>query len=166
MLHYLGQLLADVSGPFRLLTSFLFLASLGGALGYLITCSLLPKVWKFLPTDKGRAFAVDAEQSVGKPISAGIFFIPVFILLTLLMVPFRLDFVGLLGCVFIAMIVGFLDDRSDGGWSEYRLGAIDIGLAFFATWMVPISKVLPFGCRCSKIQCRYQQVYIFWVEPC
>ena len=136
MLHYLGQLLADVSGPFRLLTSFLFLASLGGALGYLITCSLLPKVWKFLPTDKGRAFAVDAEQSVGKPISAGIFFIPVFILLTLLMVPFRLDFVGLLGCVFIAMIVGFLDDRSDGGWSEYRLGAIDMGLAFFATWMV------------------------------
>ena len=52
------------------------------------------------------------------------------------MVPFRLDFVGLLGCVFIAMIVGFLDDRSDGGWSEYRLGAIDMGLAFFATWMV------------------------------
>ena len=115
MLHYLGQLLADVSGPFRLLTSFLFLASLGGALGYLITCSLLPKVWKFLPTDKGRAFAVDAEQSVGNPISAGIFFIAVFILLTLLMVPFRLDFVGLLGCVFIALIVGFLDDRSDGG---------------------------------------------------
>ena len=54
MLHHLGQLLAEVSGPFRLLTSFLFLASLGGALGYLITCSLLPKVWKFLPTDKGR----------------------------------------------------------------------------------------------------------------
>ena len=136
MLHYLGQFLTEVSGPFRLLTSFLFLASLGGALGFLLTFGFLPKIWKFLPTDKGRAFAVDAEQSVGKPISAGVFFISVFILLSLLLVPFRIDFMGLLGCVFIAMIVGFLDDRSDGGWSEYRLGAIDLGLAFFASWMV------------------------------
>ena len=47
VLHYLGQLLAEVSGPFRLLTSFLFLASLGGALGFLLTFGLLPKVWKF-----------------------------------------------------------------------------------------------------------------------
>ena len=136
MLHYLGQLLAEVSGPFRLLTSFLFLASLGGALGFLLTFGLLPKIWKLLPTDKGRAFAVDAEKSLGKPISAGVFFIPVFILLSLLLVPFRIDFVGLLACVFIAMIVGFLDDHSENGWSEYRLGALDLGLAFFASWMV------------------------------
>ena len=136
MLHYLGQLLAEVSGPFRLLTSFLFLASLGGALGYIITCSLLPKVWKYLPTDKGRAFALNAEQSVGKPISAGVFFIPVFIVLSLLLVPFRMDFIGLWGCILVAMIIGFLDDHSENGWSEYWLGAVDLGLAFFATWAV------------------------------
>ena len=34
------------------------------------------------------------------------------------------------------MIVGFLDDRSDGGWSEYRLGAIDLVIAVIASMVI------------------------------
>ena len=77
MLHYLGQILAEIAGPFRLFTSHIFLASLGTALGAVLTWWLLPRYWHLLPRDKGREFAIDAEDSIGKPMSAGIIFVPV-----------------------------------------------------------------------------------------
>lgn len=122
-----------MAGPFRLLTSYVFLAGLGTALGTIFTWVLLPKFWHRLPTDKGRAFAVDAEKSIGKPISGGVIFISLFILISLLVVPFSWKFTAILACVFVAMVVGFLDDRSAKGWSEYRLGALDLVLAIVAS---------------------------------
>lgn len=106
---------------------------MGTALGGVITWWMLPKFWHLLPRDKGREYAIDAEKSIGKPMSAGVLFIPLFILLCLLFVPFDWRFLGILGCVFVAMMVGFLDDRTLGGWSEYRLGAIDLVVAFVAS---------------------------------
>lgn len=125
--------MADVAGPFRLLTSYIFLAGLGTALAALLTWGLLPKLWHLLPTDKGREFAVDADKSIGKPVSAGLIFIPIFLITSLLVVPFNMMFFGILVCVAFAMLVGFLDDRAIGGWSEYRLGAIDLGVAIMAS---------------------------------
>ncbi len=136
MLYYLGQYLADYAGPFRLFTSYIFLAGLGTALGALLTWWLLPRYWHLLPRDKGREFAIDAEKSIGKPISAGVLFIPIFVVLCLLVVPFDWRFVGILACVFIAMLVGYLDDRATGGWSEYRLGLIDMLIALFASMII------------------------------
>ena len=136
MLYYLGQFLSDLAGPFRLLTSYIFLAGLGTALATVITWILIPRLWDRLPKDKGRAFAVDAEKSIGKPISAGVIFVPVFILVCLLVVPFSWKFTGILLCVFAAMMVGFLDDKAQGGWSEYRLGALDLVLAFVASIII------------------------------
>ena len=136
MLYNLGQALAEFAGPFRLLTSYIFLAGLGTALGAFLTWSLLPRYWHLLPRDKGREYAVDAEKSIGKPISAGLFFIPIFVILCVLIVPFNWRFIGILVCVTAAMIVGFLDDRSDGGWSEYRLGAIDLVIAVIASMVI------------------------------
>ncbi len=136
MLYYLGQLLSEVAGPFRLLSSYIFLAGLGTALGALATWWLLPRFWNRLPRDKGREYAIDAEKSIGKPIAGGILFIPVFILLCLLVIPFDWRFVGILVCVFVAMIVGYLDDRSETGWSEYRLGAIDLVIALAASMII------------------------------
>lgn len=136
MLYYLGQLLADVAGPFRLLTSYIFLAGLGTALGALLTWWLLPKCWHLLPMDRGREYAIDAEKSIGKPMSAGVLFIPLFIFLSLLVVPFDWQFVGILACIFVAMVAGYLDDRSEGGWSEYRLGAIDLIIALVASMFI------------------------------
>ena len=136
MLYYLGQLLADIAGPFRLLSSYIFLAGLGAALGALITWWILPRFWHLLPRDTGREYAIDAEKSIGKPISAGILFIPVFVLLCLLVVPFDWKFVGILACVLVAMVVGYLDDRSETGWSEYRLGAIDLVIAIAASMII------------------------------
>ena len=136
MLYNLGQYLADFAGPFRLLASYIFLAGLGTALGAMLTWWLLPRFWHLLPRDKGREYAIDAERSIGKPISAGILFIPVFVVLSFLVVPFNWSFLGILACVTGAMIIGFLDDRSDGGWSEYRLGAIDLLIAIVASMVI------------------------------
>ncbi|MCB1644179.1 MAG: hypothetical protein KDI36_01935 [Pseudomonadales bacterium] len=136
MLYYLGIYLADVAGPFRLLTSYIFLAGLGTALGALGTWWLLPRFWHLLPRDQGRQYAVDAEKSIGKPVSAGALFIPLFVFISLLVVPFDWMFLEILICVFAAMIVGFLDDRASGGWSEYRLGALDLILAIVASMVI------------------------------
>jgi phospho-N-acetylmuramoyl-pentapeptide-transferase len=133
VLYDLGLYYAEVAGPFRLLSSYIFLAGLGTALGALVTWWVLPRYWHLLPTDKGREYAIDAEKSIGKPMSAGVIFIPIFVVLCLLTVPFDGRFAGILACVTVAMIVGFLDDRAIGGWSEYRLGAIDLVIAFMAS---------------------------------
>ena len=64
MLPWLGQLLTEVFGPFRLFTSRLFLAGLGTALAAMVTWYLLPRFWHRLPTDQGRAFAIGAQRSI------------------------------------------------------------------------------------------------------
>ncbi len=142
MLYHLAEYIADIAGPLRLLASYIVLAGLGTALGASLTWWVLPKFWHMLPTDKGREYAIDSEKSIGKPMSAGIVFIPIFILISLLVVPFDWKFVGILTCVALAMLVGFLDDNSAVGWSEYRLGAIDLVIAILAS--IIICELQPF----------------------
>jgi phospho-N-acetylmuramoyl-pentapeptide-transferase len=132
LLPWLGEQLIPVFGPFRLFTSYLFLAGTGAAFTALTTWFTLPRLWNRLPTDQGRAHAVGAQQSVGKPVGAGLLFIPIYILACLLFIPFGLPFVAALGCVLLAALEGFLDDRARGGWSEYALGAMDLGISLLA----------------------------------
>jgi len=98
-----------------------------------VTWWFLPRWWHVLPTDRGREYAVDADKSIGKPVSAGLLFIPLFVLISMLVVPFELRFLELMLCVMAAMAVGYFDDNAPGGWSEYRLGAIDLVLAVLAS---------------------------------
>ncbi|MEE2915238.1 MAG: phospho-N-acetylmuramoyl-pentapeptide-transferase [Pseudomonadota bacterium] len=142
MLYFLGENLAEFAGPIRLLTSYVFLAGLGTAAAAILTWMLLPKFWHLLPTDQGREFAFDAERSIGKPVSAGLIFIPIFVLTSVVVVPFDLMFIQVLLCVLLAMFVGYLDDRSASGWSEYRLGAVDLALAIIAS--IVICQLEPF----------------------
>ncbi|MBT3602652.1 MAG: phospho-N-acetylmuramoyl-pentapeptide-transferase, partial [Candidatus Latescibacteria bacterium] len=135
MFLWLGEQLFGVYGPFRLFTSYLFLAGVGTALSALLTWWLLPHLWHLLPKDQGRAFAVGAAQSEGKPVGAGIIFIPIFIIAGILFVPLHPRYLETLGCMFLAMLVGFLDDRS-GGWSEYRMGAADLGISALAAMVM------------------------------
>ncbi len=142
MFYHVAQYYADMAGPLRLLASYIVLAGLGTALGALLTWWVLPKLWHILPTDKGREYAIDAEKSIGKPMSAGIVFIPIFMIVSILVVPFDWKFVGILACVAFAMVIGYLDDKSDTGWNEYRLGAIDLVIAIVAS--VIICELQPF----------------------
>jgi phospho-N-acetylmuramoyl-pentapeptide-transferase len=133
VLSWLGQILTPFYGPFRLLNSYLFLAGLGAALGAVTTVFLLPKFWNWLPRDNGRIYAVDGNTAKGKPVSAGVVFIPLLVLVSLLVVPFNWQIAGILACLLLAMFEGHLDDlHNNGGLSEYVLGAVDLGISLIA----------------------------------
>lgn len=127
MLFLLGEVLQPVYGPFRLLTSHIFLAGAAIVLSGLLTWVLLPSLARRLPRDQGREFAVDTAAAVGKPTSAGLVFVLVYVGVALIVVPWDLGHLAALGVVLLAMAGGFLDDRAD--LSEYWLAAIDFGLA-------------------------------------
>ncbi|HEX2561324.1 hypothetical protein, partial [Phenylobacterium sp.] len=87
MLNWIYAALGEAWGPLRLFNSFFFLAGIGFAACALVTWTVLPKLWGRLPTDRGRAHAVNAELSVGKPVAAGLIFISIFCLAALIFVP-------------------------------------------------------------------------------
>jgi len=130
MLYLLGEYLKESFGPFRLFTSHLLLAILGMLVCWLLSWSLLPAIAKkWLPRDRGRPFAVEGEVAKGKPTGAGIIFVTIFIFISILVVPFSTKFLIILVCVGLAMLFGFLDDKSHAGWGEYSKGLLDLILA-------------------------------------
>jgi phospho-N-acetylmuramoyl-pentapeptide-transferase len=130
MLNWLYTNFGPAWGPLRLFHSYFFLASAGTLFAALTAWLGLPALSRWLPKDQGRAFAVNAEQSVGKPLSAGTIYIPIFILTCLLFIPLESATLRTLPFVFMAMLVGYFDDRRQGGLSELTLGALDLALAF------------------------------------
>jgi len=136
MLSWLVSVLGHVWGPLRLLSSFFFLAGVGYGTAALATWFLLPRLWDRLPRDRGRAFAVNAEASVGKPLSAGLIFVSVFVIVSLVFVPLDARAIRTLPFMVVAMIVGFVDDRTPGGLSEYRLAALDFAIALGAAAVI------------------------------
>jgi phospho-N-acetylmuramoyl-pentapeptide-transferase len=140
MLSWLGSWLLEIYGPFRLLTSRTFLIGLGTGLAALATWWLLPRLWARLPLDRGRAHAVAAGASVGKPVGAGLVIIGIFaaacllviqepLQACLLVIPPDARILGLLACVLCASLEGFLDDRAPGGWPELRIAIADTAVS-------------------------------------
>ena len=148
MLYILGELLEAMFGPARLLTSHLNLIILGLTAGFVGVIILLPKLFRFLPLDRGREYAVQADRAIGKPTGAGVVFIPVFLILAALVVPPDRNIAIILSLTFVAMISGFLDDRSGHPWGEMTKGLIDLVLAAAAAFLLYSSEVrtiwLPF----------------------
>ncbi len=135
MLSWIDSTFGHLWGPLRLFQSFFFLAATGFAVCAIVTWLLLPRLWRYLPTDRGRAFAVNAEQSVGKPVSAGVIFVSVFVVGSLIFVPMGARCLYTLPFVIAAMIVGYLDDRR-GGFSEYTLAIFDLVIAAGAAFAI------------------------------
>lgn len=101
-------------------TIFAVLFSFAGVLAAL-------KIFKNkLPVDGGRDFAFNGKLSAGKQRGAGIVFICVFILASLLFVSVTLENILYYILVFFAMLSGYLDDKSEKPWGEYKKGAIDL----------------------------------------
>ncbi|MGC9468230.1 MAG: phospho-N-acetylmuramoyl-pentapeptide-transferase [Anaerolineae bacterium] len=128
MLPWLSQYLTEIYGPFRLFNSYIFLAGMGTAIAAFGTWFMLPKVWNRLPHDRGRENAVNAEESRGKPVGAGIVFMLIFAVAGFLVIPFDWHYLGALGVLMLSMIEGYLDDKN-GGYNEYVLGAVDLGIS-------------------------------------
>ena len=135
MLSWIYSNLGHLWGPLRLFQSFFFLSATGFAVCALTTWFVLPKFWGRLPTDRGRAFAVNAEMSVGKPISAGLIFVSIFCIASLIFVPFGARCLYTLPCVVVAMTVGYFDDKR-GGFSEYQLAVFDLVIALTAAMVI------------------------------
>ena len=148
MLDWLGQQFTGFWGPFRLLNSHLFLATLGAMAAAVVNYLLLDRFQKKLPPDRGKDLAVEGDKSRGKPTAAGVIFIPVTLVIGLLVVPFRLDYLAIFGLVFLAMLSGYYDDRAAKPWGEYRKGFFDLVIASLAAIAIfgfdPVEIWLPF----------------------
>lgn len=106
-----------------------WIALAGLLFAFIITCILLSVFSNKLPKDLGRDFAHDGKLSAGKPRGAGFLFIIVFIVATLLFVPYNREYLIYLILVAAAMITGFLDDCSKAPWGEYKKGLFDLLIA-------------------------------------
>ena len=130
MLYYFSAFLNEhVWGPFRLLGSYLVLIGLGAALGALVVGFLLPVLWRILPTDRGRAHAQNALAAKGKPTGAGFICVLLLLPVLLLVVPLSMKMVTIIVCLVLAMVTGYLDDRSITPWGDYFKGSLDIIVA-------------------------------------
>lgn len=125
MFPYLASKLVLIWGPFRLLGSHMVLLSLGAALCAYFTFRLLPALWDRLPHDQGKAFVKDSEKAKGKPTGAGLILVSIFTIITLILIPFSLRFYGLIITLFLCMLTGYLDDRSQVPWGQLKKGLLD-----------------------------------------
>lgn len=102
-----------------------------------------------LPVDGGRDFAFNGKLSKGKQRGAGIVFICVFILSSLLFVNFSVENIMYYAVIFLGMLSGYLDDASKVPWGEYKKGAIDLVICLLTSgafvWKNPELLSLDFG---------------------
>ncbi len=136
MLQWLAMVVDGSFGPIRLFGSFFFMAGTGFAVTALATWVLMPRLWGLLPKDQGRAHAVNAEQSIGKPLSTGVIFVGVFAVAALLFLPFDSIALRTVPLILAAMLVGYFDDRRAGGFKDYQLAVMDGVLALAAAVIV------------------------------
>lgn len=147
MLYSLMPWLSRLWGPFRLFGSHLFLITAGAMSAGVLVWFCLPRLWRHLPRDRGRAFAPGAQTAVGKPTGGGLWLCVLLMPVLLLVVPFDWTLVGLMGCLILSMLLGYADDRSEQPWGQLRKGLTDLAVAALAAWLIaggrPVSIWMP-----------------------
>ncbi len=151
MLSALSEILQSVFGPFRLLSSHLFLIAAGLVAGFVLSVLLIPRFAALLPRDRGREYAHQAEEAQGKPTGTGVVFIAVFVVVSFLVVPFSIGYALVLACTALIMVVGFLDDRSAAPWGEYLKGAMDLAIALAASMVLLLTSDTTLWLPFSKV---------------
>ena len=136
MLYYIGSLFVNSFGPARLLQSYTILIGLSLFVGFALTYFILPKCFRFLPSDRGREFTLTAEAAKGKPTGGGVVFITIFVLTVVIFVPLDLLQLSILILTWLTMLTGFLDDRSITSWGEYLKGALDLVICVAASFIL------------------------------
>ena len=135
MLYHLSNLVSLNWGPLRLFRSHALLLAGGTMLAALAVAIFLPRLWGRLPHDQGKALVQGGMQSKGKPTGAG-FWISLLVLpVILLVMPLNVPDLGVLLCLYAAMVFGYLDDRSVQPWGQLKKGLLDalvsLGVALF-----------------------------------
>ena len=95
-------------------------------IAFTATCVIISLCKNILPRDQGRAFAINGKKSEGKPRGAGIIFVLVFAVCSFLFIPYSNEMLIYLILVVASMLSGYLDDRADSPWGEYKLSLIHI----------------------------------------
>ncbi len=147
MLYLLSDWLQPYWGPFRLLKSHVMMMGGGAFFTAFIVWWFLPRLKHLLPMDRGKAVTTTdgkvvqvagGAQSAGKPTGAGK-------LIALLTLPILLLFfpiyaweslwdLGVLFCIYLCMLSGYLDDRSDIPWGGLKKGLFDAAISFGAAY--------------------------------
>ncbi len=125
MLPFLASYLQRYWGPFRLFNSHLVLLIVGACLSGLLTVFLLPRLWRFLPHDQGKALVKDSHLAQGKPTGAGLIIVSIITLTLILVIPPQLKLWGIFLCLFVSMLTGYLDDASATPWGQLKKGLLD-----------------------------------------
>lgn len=112
------------------------IAMIGTLAAFLLTFLALRYPLPFLPTDQGRAFAVNGGLSKGKIRGVGLTFVCVFIVCSLLFLPISREYVIYCILLFAMMLSGYLDDAAETPWNDYKKGAIDLVLSLMTMWTV------------------------------
>ena len=106
------------------------------ALGFLLAfalTALMDSVFREkLPHDHGRAFAVNGELSKGKARGSGLILVLLMVLMTLVVVLLRTEYIIYTVLLIASMLSGYFDDASEVAWNEYKKGLIDLVIAIVA----------------------------------
>ena len=133
MLYWLAPYLKTLWGPFRLLSSHLVLLAAATMSAGLLVWYLLPRLWGRLPVDKGKVLAPDGGLlSIGKPTGAGLLIALLIVPVLVLLVPMGIWEAGVVACLYLCMLFGYLDDRSAKPWGELKKGLLDLVVAVAA----------------------------------
>lgn len=120
MIYKLGSFVPDTKLVYVLLILFSF-----------VSVFALLKIFKNkLPADQGRDFAFNGKLSRGKARGAGIIFIICFIVASALFVSITPEYIAYYALIFAGMLSGYLDDRAEKPWGEYKKGIIDLAISF------------------------------------
>ena len=120
---------------------------IGMIVTFILTFFLLEHPFSFLPSDQGRAFAVNGSLSKGKLRGVGFIFVLCFLISSVLFLPIDVEYVIYAILLFAMMISGYLDDASKTPWNEYKKGLIDLVISVVAvlTYMNFNSTTICFG---------------------
>ena len=106
--------------------------TLGFLLAFALTALMDSMFRERLPHDHGRAFAVNGELSKGKARGSGLIFVLCIALVTLAVIPFRVEYLIHTALLIASMLSGYFDDAADTAWNEYKKGLIDFVIAVVA----------------------------------
>ncbi|MBR4727880.1 MAG: phospho-N-acetylmuramoyl-pentapeptide-transferase [Clostridia bacterium] len=124
-----------------------------------VLCALLLRIFRNkLPRDHGREFAVNGMKSAGKIRGAGIIFVCAFIVCALLFVPIHAESLIYYGALFLEMLSGYLDDRSEKPWGEYKKGLVDLVISAAVAANFVICNPELFSVRCFGFSLRLPAV--------
>ena len=127
MIYWLADVLSPYWGPFRLFRSHALLLAGGTIAAAALVWFFLPRMWQFLPRDHGKAILKDmgGMKSAGKPTGAGIVVTLLAFPAIVLFAPLAFWDMAAVFALYLAMLFGYLDDRSAVPWGELKKGLLD-----------------------------------------